>query len=54
MKKEPLRAEHEAFRDAVLGLSDRLVSLEEGLRTVIVAEAVIASARDHVVESIEA
>ncbi|MGB3414211.1 MAG: Gfo/Idh/MocA family oxidoreductase [Microbacteriaceae bacterium] len=44
-KKEPLRAEHEAFRDAVLGISNNVVTLEEGLATLRVAEAVLESAR---------
>ena len=48
-KPEPLRMEHEAFRDAVLGLPgaiDRIVTMEQGLATVAVAEAMIESARD--------
>lgn len=45
-KVEPLRAEHEAFRDAVLGRTPlRTVTLADGLRTVSVAEAVLRSAR---------
>lgn len=44
-KREPLRIEHEAFRDAVLGIRNDVVSLREGLRTLQVAEAVIASAQ---------
>lgn len=43
-KKEPLVAEHEAFRDAVLGRENRTVSLREGLATLRVAESVIESA----------
>lgn len=43
-KKEPLKAEHEAFRDAVLGKSYNIVTLEEGLATLRVAEAVLESA----------
>lgn len=48
-KPEPLRTEHEAFRDAVLGLpgaSDRIVTMEQGLATVAVAEAMLISARE--------
>ena len=38
-KKEPLLAEHEAFRDAVLtGDTDRIVTLAEGTRVVRIAE----------------
>jgi UDP-N-acetylglucosamine 3-dehydrogenase len=44
-KPEPLRVEHENFRDAVLGKDADIVSLEQGLATVVVAEAVIESAR---------
>lgn len=44
-KKEPLRAEHEAFRDALLGRPSDLVTMEHGLATVEVADAVLESAR---------
>lgn len=44
-KPEPLRTEHEAFRDAVLGLGSDIVTFEQGLSTVRVAEAVLESAR---------
>jgi predicted dehydrogenase len=44
-KPEPLRVEHEQFRDAVLGKEADIVTLEQGLATVVVAEAVIESAR---------
>jgi predicted dehydrogenase len=45
-KREPLQVEHEQFRDAVRAgeLTPGVVSLREGLRTVAVADAVIASA----------
>lgn len=43
-KPEPLVTEHLAFRDAVLGTSDEIVSLAEGAHTLAVAEAVLASA----------
>ncbi|HEY7719997.1 MAG TPA: Gfo/Idh/MocA family oxidoreductase [Pedococcus sp.] len=44
-KPEPLRVEHEQFRDAVLGKDDAdIVTLEQGLTTVAVAEACIESA----------
>lgn len=43
-KREPLLVEHEAFRDAVLGLSSDIVTLAEGVATVEVAEAVLESA----------
>jgi UDP-N-acetylglucosamine 3-dehydrogenase len=43
-KPEPLRMEHEALRDAVLGDASRIVTMAEGLRTVEVAEALLSSA----------
>ena len=43
-KAEPLRTEHEAFRDAVLGLRHDVVTMQEGLNTLRVAEAVLESA----------
>lgn len=44
-KPEPLRVEHENFRDAVLGREADIVTLQQGLATVAVAEAVIESAK---------
>ncbi|UFU02244.1 Gfo/Idh/MocA family oxidoreductase [Ruania suaedae] len=44
-KPEPLRTEHEAFRDAVLGKPADIVTMAQGLNTVAVAEAVLESAR---------
>lgn len=44
IKPEPLRVEHEAFRDAVLGKDSDIVTMEQGLTTVLVAEAMIESA----------
>ncbi|MHB1802845.1 MAG: Gfo/Idh/MocA family oxidoreductase, partial [Actinomycetes bacterium] len=50
-KPEPLRTEHEAFRDAVTGKGNGIVTMREGMTTVAVAEAVLASARTgHTVE----
>lgn len=43
-KPEPLRVEHEAFRDAVLGKDADIVTMRQGLATVAVAEAILASA----------
>ena len=43
-KPEPLRTEHEAFRDAVLGKESDIVTMEQGLATVAVAEAALLSA----------
>jgi predicted dehydrogenase len=53
-KREPLVVEHEAFRDAVLGRPSDIVTLAEGLRTVVVAEAVLESARTRQTVSIAA
>jgi predicted dehydrogenase len=44
-KPEPLRVEHENFRDAVLGQQADIVTMEQGLTTVRVAEACIESAQ---------
>ncbi len=43
-KREPLRSELEAFRDAVLGVADNTVTMREGLDTLRVAEAIIEAA----------
>lgn len=43
-KREPLRVEHEAFRDAVLGEPSHLVTMEQGLRTLEVVEGALESA----------
>lgn len=43
-RKEPLRTEHEAFRDAVLGKGSNIVTMREGLNTVRAVEAVLESA----------
>ncbi|TDK23555.1 Gfo/Idh/MocA family oxidoreductase [Arthrobacter crusticola] len=51
-KREPLRVEHEAFRDAVLGLSNNTVTMREGLNTLRVAEAMLDSARRGVVRDL--
>ncbi len=45
-KPEPLRTEHEAFRDAVLGKEADVVTMEQGLATVRVAEATLRSAQE--------
>jgi UDP-N-acetylglucosamine 3-dehydrogenase len=42
-KPEPLKVEHENFRDAILGKKSEMVTLESGCTTVGVAEAVIES-----------
>ncbi|WP_323100615.1 Gfo/Idh/MocA family oxidoreductase [Intrasporangium sp. YIM S08009] len=44
-KPEPLRTEHEQFRDAVLGRPSDIVTMRAGTETVRIAEACIASAR---------
>ncbi|WP_200892749.1 Gfo/Idh/MocA family protein [Microbacterium azadirachtae] len=44
-KREPLRVEHEAFRDAVLGDRSDVVTMEQGLRTLAVVEAALESSR---------
>lgn len=44
-RPEPLRVEHETFRDAVRGQDVDVVTLDQGLQVVQVAEAILASAR---------
>lgn len=44
-KREPLKMEHEAFRDAILGKSMNIVTLQEGLATLRVAEGCLKSAQ---------
>lgn len=44
-KREPLRVEHEAFRDAVLGHETDVVTMAQGLRTLAVVEGALDSAR---------
>jgi len=44
-KREPLRVEHEAFRDAILGKPSEVVTMEQGLRTLGVVEAMLESSR---------
>jgi UDP-N-acetylglucosamine 3-dehydrogenase len=43
-KPEPLRLEHEAFRDAILGKQSDIVTMRQGLATVAVAEALLEAA----------
>lgn len=43
-KREPLKVEHEAFRDAVLGKPSDLVTMEQGLHTLAVVEGAVTSA----------
>ncbi len=45
-KPEPLRVQHENFRDAVLGVSQHVVTMREGMLTVVVADACIRAARE--------
>jgi predicted dehydrogenase len=42
--REPLKAEDEAFRDAVLGVRDDAISLEDGYKTLLAAEGALESA----------
>ncbi len=43
-KREPLRTEHEKFRDAVLGREAEIVTLQEGQNTLRTAEQLLATA----------
>jgi predicted dehydrogenase len=51
-KHEPLRMEHENFRDAVLGKKAKIVTMEQGLVNIRVAEAIIKSAESSETEKI--
>lgn len=51
-KPEPLRTEHEAFRDAVMGEESDYVTLRQGLKTVRAAEACLESAESGAVISV--
>lgn len=53
-KKEPLRAELEAFRDAVMGSSFDIVTMRQGLRTVEVAEMLLESSANQMAVSFQA
>lgn len=44
-KREPLKAEHEAFRDQILGRPSEAVTLQEGLEVLRICEASIASSK---------
>ena len=47
-RKEPLLAEHEAFRDSVLaGKATNIVTFAEGTRVVEIAERLVADGREH-------
>ena len=47
-KREPLRTEHEAFRDAVItGDTSKIVTLSEGLKVVETAEKIVADGLNH-------
>ena len=45
-RQEPLATEHQAFRDAINGDSSNIVTMREGLHTVRTVEAVLESAQD--------
>lgn len=45
-RTEPLRTEHEAFRNAIDGDPSNIVTMRDGLHTVRTVEAVLESARD--------
>lgn len=44
-KREPLRSEHEAFRDRILGKRSEAVTLRQGLQVLRVCEASLAAAK---------
>ncbi len=53
-KREPLKAEHEAFRDRILGEPTEIVTLREGLQVLRVCEAALESSRTGATVSMEA
>ncbi|MGF2948500.1 Gfo/Idh/MocA family oxidoreductase [Microbacterium alcoholitolerans] len=53
-KREPLRVEHEAFRDAVLGKQTDVVTMEQGQRTLAVIEAALESSRSGAARNLSA
>jgi UDP-N-acetylglucosamine 3-dehydrogenase len=52
LKPEPLRTEHEQFRDHLLGRPADIVTMREGLAAVAVAEATLESARTGTTQTI--
>ena len=44
-KREPLRVEHEHFRDAILGKGSEHVSMSEALQALKVTEEILKSAK---------
>lgn len=52
-KPEPLKTQHEAFRDAVRDGRQAVVTMREGMRTVAVADACIRSSREERTVSID-
>lgn len=52
-KPEPLKTEHEAFRDAMLGKPSDIVTMRQGYATVAVAEAALESAKTGTTVTIE-
>ena len=54
VKKEPLLAEHEAFRDAILsGDTSAIVTLEQGADVVMIAERLVADGQHHRLDTSE-
>jgi predicted dehydrogenase len=53
-KPEPLRVEHEAFRDAVLGKQADIVTMRQGLATVAVAQACLVSSSTGTTQQVDA
>ncbi|MGO4257760.1 Gfo/Idh/MocA family protein [Marmoricola sp. RAF53] len=45
-KPEPLRVQHENFRDAINGTASDIITMREGMATVAVADACLVSARE--------
>ena len=50
-KREPLKVEHENFRDAILGKPSDIVSMEQGQRTLLIVESALEAANSSKVVS---
>ena len=53
VKNEPLRLEHENFRDGLLGKRNEIVTMQEGLKVLQVVEAVIQSSQTNMACNIQ-
>ena len=45
-KKEPLVKEHEEFRNKIMGLDGQIVTIEQGIETMIITDAILLSSKN--------